>query len=104
MGESFAEIFLGNCVSLGVPCVVVSPDQIHKLQDANEANPDAIFELDLESKTIKGAGLEFPVQIPDGTRQQFLEGRWDSSAELLEGKDQILATAANLPYFNGWTS
>ena len=40
--------------------------------------------------------------MPDGTRQQLIEGRWDTAAELLEGTDAIAAVARALPYFDGW--
>ncbi|MBI3920415.1 MAG: isopropylmalate isomerase, partial [Armatimonadetes bacterium] len=38
----------------------------------------------------------------DSICQQFLEGRWDVTGELLGAKDQIAQTAARLPYFNDW--
>lgn len=102
IGESFAEIFFGNCISLGVPCAVVDGATMQKLMSLNEENPNTAFTLDVEARTLSFAGESVPVEIPDGARMQFIEGRWDSTAELLEGKDAIAKTATNLPYFNHW--
>jgi 3-isopropylmalate/(R)-2-methylmalate dehydratase small subunit len=112
VGESFAEIFFGNCVALGVPCVVVSEDDIRRLMAACEADHEGKFTVDLQSLRVGYApsaplsggtqGFEVPCHVPEGPRQQFLEGRWDSTAELLEAKDAVEATAASLPYFSGW--
>lgn len=104
VGESFAEIFFGNCIALGIPCATVDEATIAKLQDANEADPDTEFTLDLEKLEIRFKDQSLPVTLPEGPRQQFLEGRWDSTAELLAGKDQIEATAAKLPYFGHWAN
>jgi hypothetical protein len=35
-------------------------------------------------------------------RKGFIEGRWDTTAELLADKEAIAATAGELPYFNHW--
>jgi 3-isopropylmalate/(R)-2-methylmalate dehydratase small subunit len=102
VGESFAEIFFGNCISLGVPCAVVDEATIQKLMSLNEEKPDTKFVLDVDKREIQFDGQSVPVQIPDGPRMQFLEGRWDSTYELLEGKDSIEATAKEIPYFNHW--
>ena len=32
IGESFAEIFFGNCIANGVPCVTASPEAVKSLQ------------------------------------------------------------------------
>ncbi|MEO1378643.1 MAG: isopropylmalate isomerase, partial [Cyanobacteria bacterium J06635_10] len=32
VGQSFAEIFFGNCVAIGVPCVIAAPEAIKQLQ------------------------------------------------------------------------
>jgi 3-isopropylmalate/(R)-2-methylmalate dehydratase small subunit len=103
VGESFAEIFFGNCVALGIPCVTVSEEAASEIQSLNESAPDTVFTLDLEAMTlIADNGRQWPVQLAEGPRQQFLQGRWDSTAELMEALDAIKATAARLPYFNHW--
>lgn len=100
IGESFAEIFYGNCIALGVPCPTVSEADIEALMSAVESDPSVSLTVDLHTKTIKCGSQSFPFEMPEGPRQQFVEGRWDSSAELLANVDSIKATAAGLPYFN----
>ncbi len=104
IGESFAEIFFGNCCALGMPCVVVSEDIIAQLMACVEKEPTSNLEIDIETRTIvcSASGDSFPIEIPDGVRQAFLEGKWDATAELLNAQDAVAQTASNLPYFNSW--
>ena len=103
VGESFAEIFFGNCVALGVPCLTVSEADAEALADAIEADPAALVTVDIEARTVAVAGgPTVTADLADGPRSQFLEGLWDSTGELLAAKEAIAATAANLPYFGGW--
>ncbi len=102
VGESFAEIFYGNCQALGIPCPTVDAGVIEKLMSAVEANPTAAVTVDLEKKTVSVAGASYPLSIPDGPRKAFLEGTWDSTVELLSAKAEIQATAKRLPYINGY--
>lgn len=100
VGESFAEIFFGNCVSLGVPCAVVDAAGIEQLMAAVEAEPQATVEVNLETRTVTAGAVTVPLSMGDGVRQQFIEGRWDTTAELLANRDAIARTAAQLPYLN----
>jgi 3-isopropylmalate/(R)-2-methylmalate dehydratase small subunit len=102
IGESFAEIFFGNCVALGIPCVIVDEKTIGELMAAVERDPDVDVAIDLESKSVTAGSARYPCAIADGPRKQFLEGRWDSTAELLAAKDRIRETAAKIPYFDGY--
>jgi 3-isopropylmalate/(R)-2-methylmalate dehydratase small subunit len=102
VGESFAEIFLGNCLALGIPCVTVPAAEMAELMAIVEARPDTEFRLDLPTLTLTGDGRSFGVSIPADHHHQLLEGRWDSTAELLEGREQIARTADRLPYFHGF--
>lgn len=103
VGESFAEIFYGNCIALGIPCPVVDSVTIAKLMDAVEADPALKISVSLTDKKIRWAGNEAPVEIPEGARQSFLEGSWDSLSILRSAGAQIKATAAKLPYVNGFS-
>ncbi len=102
VGESFAEIFLGNCAALGIPCVMAEAADVRKVQDAAESQPATVFTLNLESRTLAWDGESISVSLNDGMRKGFIEGRWDTTAELLADKEAIAATAGELPYFNHW--
>jgi 3-isopropylmalate/(R)-2-methylmalate dehydratase small subunit len=104
IGESFAEIFFGNCVALGIPCVTASTADVQALKRAVEPDPNLAVTVDLEKMQARAGTLSVPVSMPDGARKQLVSGRWDSSAELIEGKAQVAKTAAQLPYFGHWRS
>lgn len=99
VGESFAEIFFGNCVVLGIPCLTATRADIAKLKTAAK-DANATFTVDLEQQCVQVGDVQVPAQMPEGPRQQLVTGRWDSTAELLEGKPMVASTAANLPYFS----
>ncbi len=103
VGESFAEIFHGNCVALGIPCVTVDSATITALQRAVEAEPGIVLRVDLPSRTIDAGLKKYPFSIAEGARAQFIDGRWDSTAELFAAKDRIFETAARIPYFRNYT-
>lgn len=102
VGESFAEIFYGNCVALGVPCARVTQAAIESLMSRVEGDPSAVVTVDLEHEMVLAGTDRCPFEMPAGVRQQLLEGRWDSTAELLAGRDAVRATVAKLPYWNGF--
>jgi len=72
------------------------------LMERAEREPTLPFTLDLPNRRITAGDLAFAVAMPDGTRQQLIEGRWDTAAELLEDTAAIARVAAKLPYFGGW--
>ncbi len=102
IGESFAEIFYGNCIALGIPCPVVSAADVEALMAAVEREPTLELRVNLREKSIRAGSLVVSFEMPEGPRQAFIEGRWDSTTELLAGRTEIEKTAAALPYFNGF--
>ncbi|MBI4603538.1 MAG: 3-isopropylmalate dehydratase small subunit [Planctomycetes bacterium] len=109
VGESFAEIFFGNCVSLGVPCVTLSEGEVQEIQAAVEADPEAEVRIDLRAREVRLRSAREPVRskayrasLPDGPRQSFLGGTWDATGLLLQDPARIRAVAAALPYTRGF--
>lgn len=100
VGESFAEIFFGNCVAMGVPCVTAAADGVGQLQSAIAADPTLILTLDLEQMTVAAGELSVAVEMGDGPRQMFLNGTWDACGQLVAQADSIAQTASQLPYVN----
>lgn len=102
VGESFAEIFFGNCISVGMPCAAASASDLAELMRRVSADPKLMLHLDLVNQRLRAGDLEIAVRVPEGARRAFVEGSWDSTAELLQGADQVAEVAARLPYVNDW--
>ena len=52
IGESFAEIFAGNCLALGVPTVTADPGTIRALQNWVAEHPNGQVEIDVAAETV----------------------------------------------------
>ena len=102
VGESYSEIFFGNSVALGMPCVSVSPEDAEMLMRAVEHNPDLRIELDLSGMTLTGAERDVAVMLPAAAREAFISGSWDATGLLLDRYDEVEGVAAKLPYVSGW--
>lgn len=98
VGESFAEIFYGNCQALGVPCPVVDAAGAEQLLSLCEQNPTLEFEVDLDKLEIRAGDQTVPISLPAGPRKSFLEGTWDSTGILLSAADLIRQKDAELAY------
>jgi len=97
VAESFAEIFSGNSLMIGLPCVTVSPTDAASLRAA-AADAGLEFTVDLESRTIRAGALSVPCALPDSTRDALMSGAWDATALLLENYSDVTRTAERLPY------
>ncbi|MFT5466741.1 MAG: 3-isopropylmalate/(R)-2-methylmalate dehydratase small subunit [Verrucomicrobiales bacterium] len=95
---SFAEIFFGNCTTLGIPCAAAAEEDLAKLAAAVDADPALEVSIDVDARRVKFGDESITVHIPDGAREGLIEGKWDPIAELIEGKDEVAKTATKLPY------
>lgn len=98
VGESFADIFFGNCVALGIPCVTLAEADVEALMAAVEADPATPVCIDVAAKTVTHGASTYAADLPDAARQQFLSGTWDATLTLLDALPQVRETAAALPY------
>ncbi len=98
VAENFAEIFFGNCTTLGIPCMSASREDIAKISAAVEANPQLEVVIDVAAQEIRFGGQTVKAALRETARDGLINGRWDSIAELLEGVPAVKSLAAKLPY------
>ena len=98
IAESYAEIFFGNCTTLGMPCLGASRADVQKVAAAVAANPAVEITIDLGRSEIRFAGQAIRAVIRDSAREALINGRWDAIGDLLEGVGDVKRVAAGLPY------
>ena len=103
VGESFSEIFFGNSVALGMPCVIADPGAVGALMKAVEENPLIELAVNLERMTVTAGDQTYPVTLPAAARESFLDGTWDATGLLLDRFEEVEAVANRLPYVSGWS-
>ena len=103
VGVSFAEIFYGNCLALGIPCATASSEQILALQDAVSKDPSVAWTLDLQARQCRSEGSgSWDVGFDAGALEMLLSGRWDATSQLVSRDAELKQTMAALPYLNGF--
>jgi 3-isopropylmalate/(R)-2-methylmalate dehydratase small subunit len=102
VAESFAEIFFGNCTSLGIPAVTTSRENLKKLAAAIQADPQTEITVNLQKLEVRFDGETMPCDMPASARSALVSGQWDFLSQLLEAEPQIHETAAAIPYMNGF--
>lgn len=101
IAESFAEIFFGNCTTLGVPCVTAAREDAQMLAQLTVEQPDLAVTVDVEASRVfygLDGAKNFPVHIPESARDALISGRWDPIADLLEGAPQVEERVRQTPY------
>ena len=104
VGESFAEIFYGNCLALGIPCLVADHATMLAIQEAATAHPAETFRLDVAAASLEGAGQRWGLELAAGPQQMLGSGQWDATGQLLAHGEQLAATVARLPYLQGFAA
>ena len=104
VGESFAEIFHGNCLALGIPCLVAGHDQMLAIQAAAAAAPAEPFQLDVSAARLDGAAQSWDLELAAGLRQMLTSGQWDATGQLVANAVALQATVQRLPYLQNFAS
>ena len=102
VGESFSEIFFGNALIIGMPCVTASPGDVRELMDRVEKQPDAVLCVDLQAGTCEVEGFRCAVSQPAHARDALVTGAWDTTGMLLDRYGEVDAVGAKLPYISGF--
>jgi 3-isopropylmalate/(R)-2-methylmalate dehydratase small subunit len=102
LGESFAEIFFTNALTIGLPCVTASRGDIEELMAIADASPAAELCIDLAASRVSANSVTAPIQLPAAAREAFVSGTWDATSLLLDKYDEVQRTKAKLPYLTGF--
>ena len=98
VGESFAEIFAGNCLALGIPTVTADHEAISDLQAWIDENPDGEIDVDVERETVTYGEQTIEATVDDAQRRALTEGVWDTTALMKSNANAVADKAASLPY------
>lgn len=98
VAENFAEIFFGNCTTLGIPCLSATREDIARVAAAVEANPQLEVTLDLAKQEIRFGTQSIKATLRESARDALINGRWDAIGELLDGRPAVAERAKSLPY------
>jgi len=82
IAPSFADIFRNNCTKVGLLPVELPAETVRALMAAVEAEPGTELTVDLEAKTVTGAGILATFGIDGFTRWRLLEGLDDIGLSL----------------------
>jgi 3-isopropylmalate/(R)-2-methylmalate dehydratase small subunit len=104
VGESFAEIFHGNCLALGIPCLVAGHEQMLAIQAAAAAAPAEPFQLDVTAARLTAASQSWDLELAAGLRQMLTSGQWDATGQLVANAEALRATVQRLPYLQNFAS
>jgi 3-isopropylmalate/(R)-2-methylmalate dehydratase small subunit len=98
VGESFAEIFAGNCLALGIPTVTADQETVEAIQNWVAEHPDGDIGVDVAAETVTYGDTTVDVEVDDAQRKALVEGIWDTTALMKANENAIAETAASLPY------
>jgi 3-isopropylmalate/(R)-2-methylmalate dehydratase small subunit len=98
VGESFAEIFSGNCIANGLAIAAGPKEDIRRLMNTIQENPTVEIRLDLVSGGVEYDGRRFGVEQQDSHRRSLIEGTWDPMDEMLQNENLVEQVRARLPY------
>lgn len=102
VGESFAEIFAGNCLALGIPTVTADEETVTELQTVIGDHPDTEITVNVEAETVayenEADDRTVDVAVDPAQRTALVDGIWDTTALMKSNAQATEATAADLPY------
>jgi len=101
VGEGYSEIFFGNSVTIGLPCLTVSPAEIEQLMKRVEADPATALTVDVEGLRIAAGDLTMSATMPRSAHEALTTGLWDGTGLLLADFEQVRQLADGLPYVTG---
>ena len=95
---NFAEIFFGNSINLGIPCVSMDSNNRAELAQWIESNSGKEVTVDVDLLQVMAGDLTLPCEMRPGARESLLNGTWDPLDELLSANSDVDQVAQGLAY------
>jgi 3-isopropylmalate/(R)-2-methylmalate dehydratase small subunit len=95
---NFAEIFFGNSINLGIPCVSMDAAHRSTLAEWIDNNPSSEVTVDIDLLQVRAGDLALPCEMRSGARDSLLNGAWDPLDELLSASSEVDQVAKQLAY------
>ena len=95
---NFAEIFFGNSINLGIPCVGMDAEDRASLAQWIEANAETKVTVDVDLLQVRAGNLTLPCKMRAGARDSLLNGAWAPLDELLSVSSEVDQVAKQLNY------
>ena len=86
LAESFAEIFFGNCTSLGVPAVCASRSDLENLTSLVNSEPDLSITVDLSAEEVRAGDHTLAITIDESAKTALVSGEWTSCRSYLNAR------------------
>jgi len=100
IGQSFAEIFYGNCLSIGIPCASISEKNIKLLIDKVNEFDQLQFTLDIQSEKLFASENSWPLKIEMAALKMLISGGWDGTTILINEQEKTKSKMSKIPYLN----
>jgi|SRR5688572_23697446 len=102
---SFAEIFRGNALMIGLPCVEAPAPFVDTLLSLVTSAPatEVVIDLDalrVEAERAGATSLVSAITLPAEALEALRSGTWDAMSLLLDRYEAVERLAARLPYLN----
>ena len=101
VGEGYSEIFFGNSVQMGLPCLTVSPQDVERLMAAVEADPTIEVTVNVAGLEVSAGDIRAKATMPAAAHEALASGLWDGTGLLLDDFEQVRALSQTLPYVTG---
>jgi len=98
VAESYADIFDGNCATIGIVAVSVPRKDIGLLVEKVERDPGTFISIDITAKNVSYGDKTIVCEIPEGTRQALMNGSWNALSVLEGNEGRIEEVRRRLPY------
>ena len=95
---NFAEIFFGNSINLGIPCVSMDAENRATLAQWIESNAGTEVTVDVDLLQVRAGDLSLHCELRAGARDSLLNGAWDPLDELLSANQEVDQIAQKLAY------